>query len=110
MDRRRTLATRLLTRRQRKAKTTRPQAERSRLRAGEGVRRLPRSRAHPRQHSSDEFGRIACRTSPRNDAGVRQSDDNQSVVALERPTRPPSQILLDMPVNPAGSAQLPANR
>ena len=74
-----------------------------------GVRQLPRSPAHPRQHSSNQFGRIARRTSPRNDARVRQSDDDHSAAALEGTSRPSSQILLDMFVDLTNSAQSPAN-
>ena len=76
----------------------------------EGMQQLPWSRAHPRQHSSDEFGRIACRTSPCNDAGVRQSDDNCSAVTFEGSARPPSQIALNMLVDLTSSAQSSANR
>ena len=75
-----------------------------------GVRQLPRSPVHPRQHSSNQFGRIARRTSPRNDARVRQSDDDHSAAALEGPSRPSSQILLDMFVDLTSSAQSPAKR
>ena len=73
-------------------------------------RQLPWSPAHPCQHSSDEFGRIACRTSPRNNAGVRQSDDNHSAITFEGATRPSSQIVLGMLVDLTSSAQSPANR